>query len=74
MTGTGTCREVCLEDPGPGWLPGSARLRRHRMCPRMAAAAAASPTAGVGAVTVCGRYKAVPCRIRRAIMPGRPAQ
>jgi hypothetical protein len=75
MTGTGTCREVRLEDLGPGWLPGrAARLPRHRMCPRMAAAAAANPLAGAGVVTACGRYKAVPRRTGGAIMPRRAAQ
>jgi hypothetical protein len=53
MTGTGTCREA---RPELGvYVPGAPYV------PRMAAAAAVNPIAGAGAVTACGRYKAVPC-------------
>lgn len=56
---------------GLRWLLGrAARLRRHRMWPRMAAPAGAGLIAGAsaGAVAASERYETVPYRTRRTIM------
>jgi anti-sigma factor RsiW len=60
-------------DLGLRWLLGrAARLRRHRMWPRMAAPAGAgliaSAGASAGAVAASERYETVPYRTRRTIM------
>jgi anti-sigma factor RsiW len=67
--GGGCSRHELSADLGLRSLLGSAaRLRRHRMWPRMAAAAGAGLIAGAGAVAASERYKTVPYRTRRAIM------
>ncbi len=62
-------RHELSADLGFRWLPGrAARLRRHRMWPRMTAAAGRGLIVGAGAAAASDRHKAVPHPTRRAIV------